>query len=242
MYLLTQTPGRFLLEPDRRIYIHMDEPRSKIQELRREYEGAPLRRTELAATPMDQFSRWFGESVASGMREPNAFTLSTLGLDGIPTSRTLLMKDYDASGVRFFTNYESRKAREMAAHPAVAILFFWKEVERQVHFRGRVEKTSREASEAYFFSRPYGSRIGAWASLQSQEIPDRAWLEERVAALEKQYPDTCAPDCVPLPDYWGGYLLVPESVEFWQGQSDRKHDRFLYTRDGADWKAARLSP
>ncbi len=220
----------------------MEEPRSKIQQLRRDYQGAPLRRADLASDPMDQFAAWFAESVASGMREPNAFTLATIGLDGIPTSRTLLMKDYDASGVRFFTNYESRKAREMAAQPGVAMLFFWKEVERQVHFRGRVEKTSREASEAYFFSRPYGSRIGAWASRQSAEIPDRAWLEERVAELEKQFPDTGEPDCVPLPDFWGGYCLHPTSVEFWQGQSDRKHDRFLYTLAGADWKVARLSP
>lgn len=220
----------------------MDQPLSQIHELRRDYRGAPLRRADLAGNPMDQFALWFAEAVESGMREPNAFTLSTIGLDGIPTARTLLMKDYDQDGVRFFSNYESRKAREMEANPRISMLFFWKELERQVHFRGSVGKTSREASEAYFFTRPYGSRIGAWASKQSQEIPDRAWLEERVAALEKQYPDTGAPDCVPLPDFWGGYLLVPESVEFWQGQSDRKHDRLIYSRDGSDWKVARLSP
>lgn len=191
---------------------------------------------------MQQFAAWFGDAVASGMREPNAFTLSTIGLDGIPTARTLLMKDYDHGGVRFFSNYESRKAREMAANPRISMLFFWKELERQVHFRGSVEKTDREASEAYFFTRPYGSRIGAWASKQSEVIPDRAWLESRVAELEQRYPDTGAPDCVPLPDFWGGYLLVPESVEFWQGQSDRKHDRLVYTRSGSDWKVDRLSP
>ena len=211
--------------------------------MRRDYRAASLRRADLSASPAAQFARWFEEAVAAGLREPNALVLATLGLDGLPNSRTVLMKDFGEEGVTFFTNYESRKGRELAANPAASLTFFWRELERQVHVRGRVDKTSREESRAYFFSRPYESRIGAWASTQSAAIPDRAWLDRRAAEFEAQYPDNGQPDGVPLPYFWGGYRVVPESVEFWQGGAGRKHDRFLYRRDGTEgWTIERLSP
>lgn len=210
--------------------------------MRRDYRTASLRRADLDASPIVQFARWFGEAVASGLREPNAFVLATAGLDGLPNARTVLMKAFGEDGLTFFTNYASRKGRELEASPGAAASFLWKELERQVHIRGRVEKTSREESRDYFFSRPYESRIGAWASEQSAAIPDRAWLDRRAVEFEAKHPDTGAPDCVPLPDFWGGYRLLAESVEFWQGQPGRKHDRFLFRKDGQSWTAERLSP
>ena len=170
-------------------------------------------------------------------------SLSTLGLDGLPNSRVLLMKDFSEAGITLYTNYTSRKAAELEASPGASALFFWKELERQVRLRGPVEKTSREDSEAYFFTRPYESRIGAWVSTQSEVIPNRAWLDLRTEEFRAKYPDTGAPDCVPLPDFWGGYRIAPATVEFWQGRPGRKHDRFLYRRDdGGGWKIERLSP
>jgi len=210
--------------------------------LRRDYRSEPLDREALDDCPVRQFATWFDQAVAAEIREPNAMTLSTVGLDGAPGSRTVLMKDFSDDRVTFYTNYESRKAGEIESQPAVALLFFWKELERQVHVRGRAEKTSREDSRHYFFSRPYESRIGAWASRQSETIPDREWLERRVAEFEARYPDTGEPDCVPLPDFWGGYLVRPLSVEFWQGQPGRKHDRFLYEAGENGWSIHRLSP
>lgn len=216
---------------------------SSIAELRCEYHAATLSRADLAESPIQQFAAWFDEAVKAGIREPNALTLSTIGLDGMPNSRTLLMKDFSEAGVTIYTNYTSRKGRELEAAPVAALLFLWKELERQVHVRGRVEKTSREDSQAYFFSRPYASRIGAWASRQSTVIPDRKWLEDRAVEFEQRYPDTGAADCVPLPEFWGGYRVIPETVEFWQGQPGRKHDRFIYLRTGdGSWQIDRLSP
>ncbi len=211
--------------------------------MRRDYHSAGLRRADLAASPIGQFARWFDEAVASGVPEPNAFVLATIGLDRLPNARTVLMKAFGEGGLTFFTNYASQKGRELEAHPVAAASFLWKKLARQVHVRGRVEKTSREESRDYFCSRPYESRIGAWASEQSATIPDRSWLDRRAAEFEAKHPDTGAPDCVPLPDFWGGYRLVPESVEFWQGQPGRKHDRLVYRRDdGGEWGVDRLSP
>lgn len=222
----------------------MTDPAStSVAELRCEYHLATLDRGDLDDSPIRQFATWFEAAVKAGIREPNALTLSTIGLDGLPTSRTLLMKDFSEAGVTIYTNYTSRKGRELEVAPVAALLFLWKELERQVHVRGRVEKTSREDSQAYFFSRPYASRIGAWASQQSTVIPNRQWLDDRAAEFEERYPETGAPDCVPLPDFWGGYRIVPESVEFWQGQPGRKHDRFIYQRTGdGGWSIDRLSP
>ncbi len=219
-----------------------DSIQKSIADMRREYRAGTLTPADLAASPIHQFEKWFDEAVKSEIREPNAMTLCTVGLDGIPNARTVLMKDFGDHGVTFYTNYESRKGREIAAHPEASVLFFWKELERQVHVRGTVEKTSHEDSEAYFFSRPYDARIGAWASQQSRKINGREWLEKRVEDYEAEYPDDGTPECVPLPEFWGGYHLQPVTVEFWQGQPGRKHDRFVYSLESSDWNIARLSP
>ncbi|MEM1441192.1 MAG: pyridoxamine 5'-phosphate oxidase [Verrucomicrobiota bacterium] len=213
-----------------------------IADMRQEYRAGTLNIDDLAESPIAQFEKWFDEAVKSEIREPNAMTLCTVGEDGIPNARTVLMKGFGEEGVTFYTNYESRKGREVTAHPEASVLLFWKELERQVHVRGRVSKASHANSEAYFFSRPYDARIGAWASEQSQKIPDREWLDRRVADFEAKYPDDGTPTCVPLPDFWGGFHLEPVSVEFWQGQPGRKHDRFLYSREGDGWGISRLSP
>ncbi len=220
-----------------------DSVQDTLARMRQDYRAARLNRADLAATPMEQFSIWFDQAVRADILEPNALTLSTLGLDGLPNSRVLLMKDFSEAGITLYTNYTSRKAAELEASPGASALFFWKELERQVRLRGPVEKTSREDSEAYFFTRPYESRIGAWVSTQSEVIPNRAWLDLRTEEFRAKYPDTGAPDCVPLPDFWGGYRIAPATVEFWQGRPGRKHDRFLYRRDdGGGWKIERLSP
>lgn len=219
-----------------------DSIRQSIAEMRQDYRAGTLTPADLADSPIDQFAKWFDEAIKSQIREPNAMTLCTLGEDGIPNARTVLMKDFSDQGVTFYTNYGSRKGREIAAHPGASVLFFWKELERQVHVRGQVGKTSTADSESYFFSRPYDARIGAWASQQSRKIPGRKWLEDRVAEFEAKYPDDGTPNCVPLPDFWGGYRLEPVTVEFWQGQPGRKHDRFIYSLEGADWSISRLSP
>lgn len=213
-----------------------------IAAMRRDYRAGTLHRADLHPSPIEQFAIWFHEAVQSEIREPNAMTLCTLGEEGIPNARTVLMKDFSAAGVTFYTNYESRKGREIAVHPGASLLFFWKELERQVHVRGHVAKTSRADSEAYFFSRPYDARIGAWASQQSREIQDRNWLADRVAEFETKYPDEGTRDCVPLPDFWGGYRLEPVTVEFWQGQPGRMHDRFLYSHANNAWSISRHSP
>lgn len=211
--------------------------------MRLDYGAHSLRRADLEEAPVAQFSKWFAEAVASGMPEPNAVILATIGLDGLPNSRTVLMKDFGEAGLTFFTNYESRKGRELEARPVASLTFLWKELERQVQVRGRVVKTSREESETYFRSRPYESRIGAWASSQSSVIPDRTWLERRAHEFETLHPDNGTADDVPLPDFWGGFRVEPESVEFWQGQPGRKHDRFLYRKnEKGTWAIERLSP
>jgi len=219
-----------------------DPVQPSLAELRWDYASGSLHHEDLEGSPLEQFRSWFDDAVDAGIREPNAMTLSTVGLDGGPVARTVLMKDYTDEGVTFFTNYSSRKGREIARTPRASLLFFWRELERQVQIRGAVEMISGEESDQYFFSRPYDSRIGAWASLQSEEIPGREWLDDRVREYEDRYPDTGEPDCVPRPDFWGGYRLRPESLEFWQGQPGRKHDRFLYRAGAEGWEITRLSP
>jgi pyridoxamine 5'-phosphate oxidase len=219
-----------------------DSLRQSVAAMRQEYGCSQLFRADLDVSPFRQFERWFAQAVAAEVREANAMTLATVGLDGMPKARTVLMKDCDDRGLTFFTNYESNKGRELAARPAAALLFFWRELERQVHFRGSVERIPAQESEAYFFSRPYESRIGAWASRQSEVIPDRSWLETRFQEYRDKFPDTGAADAVPLPDFWGGYRLTPLTVEFWQGQPSRQHDRFLYRRGEENWTIQRLSP
>jgi pyridoxamine 5'-phosphate oxidase len=212
-----------------------------IAAVRKEYTRAGLREEDLAPDPFAQFETWFAEAQAAGIEEPTAFTLATATPDGMPSARTVLLKGCDRRGLVFYTNYESAKAADLADNPRAAVLFFWKELQRQVRMAGTVERTSPEESEAYFRSRPLGSRLGATVSPQSQPIPDRAWIEQRFAELEARY---AAPDAVvPLPDFWGGYRVIPATWEFWQGRENRLHDRLRYVPDGTGgWRIERLAP
>jgi len=206
--------------------------------MREEYGSRELRRKDLSNDPMVQFEQWFAEAREAQLHEPNAMTLSTLGLDGFPASRTVLMKSFDSTGIVFYTNYGSAKAQEINATPKVAILFPWLLLERQVHIEGRVEKVSDEESLQYFISRPRESQIGAWASDQSTVIASRELLLTKMKELEEKF---FGKD-IPLPPFWGGYRIIPQSVEFWQGGKGRVHDRFLYTREEKGWGVERLSP
>ncbi|KVV39142.1 pyridoxamine 5'-phosphate oxidase [Burkholderia ubonensis] len=211
-----------------------------LADLRINYSRASLDEADAAPNPFTQFDRWFKEALDAKLPEPNTMTLATVGENGRPSARIVLIKGVDERGFVFFTNYESRKGRDLAAHPYAALLFYWIELERQVRVEGRIEKTSAEDSDRYFASRPLGSRIGAWASDQSAVIDSRATLEAREKAVSERYGDD-----PPRPPHWGGYRLVPDSLEFWQGRPSRLHDRLLYTRDDAaphGWTISRLSP
>lgn len=210
----------------------------EIHQLRRDYRRDPLKESLLKADPFAQFGIWFEEAVAAGIVEPNAMSLGTADGQGRVSCRTVLLKGVDERGFVFFTNYGSRKAQQIAANPNAALLFPWIPMERQVEVAGTVEKISEAESLEYFLSRPFGSRIGAWVSDQSAVIPSRDVLVDRFDELKKQYAD----GNVPKPGGWGGYRLLPRTIEFWQGGADRLHDRFLYTRDGAAWRIERLSP
>lgn len=189
--------------------------------------------------PFVQFDMWFEEAKASELTLPEAVALATATSDGRPSVRMVLVKQCGQDGFVFFTNLESRKVDELAENPRAALLFHWKSLGRQVRIEGTVEAVSDEASRAYFDSRPRGSRLSAWASPQSKKIPDRAFLEDRVAELDRKYPE----DDVPLPDFWGGYRVIPDQFEFWVNRDDRLHDRFLYVRQGdGAWKRALLAP
>ncbi|HEF4743694.1 TPA: pyridoxamine 5'-phosphate oxidase [Burkholderia multivorans] len=211
-----------------------------LADLRINYSRASLDEADAAPDPFAQFDRWFNEALAAKLPEPNTMTLATVGADGRPSARIVLVKGVDERGFVFFTNYESRKGRDLAAHPYAALLFYWIELERQVRIEGRVEKTSADESDRYFASRPIGSRIGAWASEQSAVIDSRATLEAREKAFSERYGDD-----PPRPPHWGGYRVVPDTLEFWQGRPSRLHDRLVYTRDAAaphGWTISRLSP
>ena len=210
-----------------------------IEDMRREYMRAELTEDAAAADPVRQLAAWLEEAAAAGVTEPNAMTLATASADGVPSARMVLLKGVDDRGLVFYTNYGSRKGDELAANPRAALVLYWAPLERQVRVEGRVEKVPREESAAYFASRPRGSRLGALASPQSAVVVGRSVLEERLAELEAAHPS----DDVPLPANWGGYLVVPEVVELWQGRPNRLHDRLRYRADGrGGWIRERLAP
>lgn len=217
--------------------------------LRISYTLGTLREEDLLATPLDQFRAWFAEAVDSGLQEPNAMVLATADGEGRPSTRTVLLKDVDERGFVFYTNLESRKSRELSANPAASCLFPWLSLHRQVVVVGRAELVGRDEVEEYFHSRPHGSQLGAWTSRQSTVIDGRSELDQRHAALEREYPEGVD---VPVPDFWGGWLIRPETVEFWQGRVSRLHDRLQFRRRDlgghgdlaapSHWVVERLSP
>lgn len=211
-----------------------------IADIRTQYSQKSLSEADVLPDAIAQFEKWWDEVIHSQITEPNAMTLATASLDGVPDARIVLLKGVSQEGFTFFTNYESQKGQQLAQNPRACLVFFWKELERQVRIRGVVSKVSKEESEAYFFSRPEGSQIGACASPQSRVIADRQELESRVQALEEAVKKRHK---IEKPDYWGGYILKPESLEFWQGRPNRLHDRILYTlQDKGDWLIQRLAP
>lgn len=209
-----------------------------IAALRREYTKDILKKEDLCQNPLEQFSIWFKEAQNAEALEPNAMSLSTVSPSGKPSSRIVLLKGISESRLKFFTNYKSEKARHLEQNPWVSINFFWAELERQVRIEGKVEKTTEEESDAYFESRPEGSKLGAWASPQSEIIESREMMEESHHTLEAEFKGKP----VPRPPHWGGFNIIPERVEFWQGRASRLHDRFVYTLENGAWKIDRLAP
>lgn len=210
-----------------------------LPDIRKDYRMATLDEKDVNSNPFAQFEKWFGEILHSGIAEPNAMTLATATKKGHVSARIVLLKGFDSAGFYFYTNYESKKANQINENPAGALVFFWKELERQVRIEGRITRSDGQNSDAYYQSRPEKSRISAWASPQSQVIPDRAHLEDRVKRTEEQFKDSS----LTRPPFWGGYLLQPALFEFWQGRGDRLHDRIQYLSDaGGTWKIQRLAP
>jgi pyridoxamine 5'-phosphate oxidase len=210
-----------------------------LSEIRREYSQQGLCEEEADSDPIRQVRVWIDQALAAQLPEPNAMTLATSTPDGRPAARTVLLRGCDERGFAFYTNYDSRKGQELEANPRAALVLYWAELERQVRVEGRVEKVSAAESDAYFQTRPFESRLGAWASRQSSVIPDRSFLEREMESLLARYAD----GDVPRPPHWGGYRVVPEAIEFWKGRPGRLHDRLLYLRqEGGGWKRMRLSP
>lgn len=209
-----------------------------MKSLRREYARDGLVEDQMKDDAIGQFSLWFQQAIKTEEHEANAMSLATVDPGGRPSSRIVLLKGFDEEGFRFFTNYESRKGKELSRNPHAALCFFWPVLERQVRIEGKAEKVSREESEDYFRSRPRLSKLGAWASNQSSEVPSREQLEETMEQLQKKFEGSE----IPVPGYWGGFLLRPERIEFWQGRPGRLHDRILYSRNESGWDISRLAP
>ena len=209
----------------------------RIADLRQEYMRAGLSEKDAAADPFQQFDRWFQDTLQAELALPNAMTLATATAAGRPSARAVLLKGVDAGGFVFYTNYASRKARELAENPYAALVFTWTDLERQVRIEGTIEKVSAGESDAYFDSRPLGSRLGAWASPQSEVLPDNLTLAATLARIVLRYGTH-----PPRPPHWGGYRVEPQAIEFWQGRKNRLHDRLLYTRQDGGWKIVRLAP
>lgn len=209
-----------------------------ISNLREEYTQAGLSRASLLSNPFEQFELWFRQAQQAQLAEPNAMSLATASAQSAPTLRTVLLKYFDDSGFIFFTNYSSNKARDISDNPQVALMFPWVALERQVVIQGRAEKISTAESLRYFTSRPTGSQLGAWVSHQSSVITGRKVLEMKLAQMKQKFRD----GKIPMPDFWGGYRVVPEKIEFWQGRPSRLHDRFLYSRQDSQWHIDRLAP
>jgi len=218
----------------------MSRPVTDPAQLRSEYKRAALDERDVDRDPFAQFARWFDEAIAAGAAEPNAMTLATVDPDGRPSARIVLLKGLDPRGFVFYTNQSSRKGQALAAEARAALLFFWVDLERQVRLEGTVETVGAAEADAYFASRPRASQVGAWASPQSAPMPDRAALERRYDDAARRFDATSAP--IPRPPHWGGYRLVPDRFEFWQGRRSRLHDRIAYEKNAAQWTIGRLAP
>lgn len=212
--------------------------RADVASLRNEYAKMELDEKSCDASPFIQFENWFDEAVMTELLEPNALVLSTATPEGVPSQRTVLLKGFDDVGFTFYTNYQSRKAKEIASNPSVNVLFPWYALERQIIITGSVQKVSRDISEKYFHSRPRGSQLGAYVSNQSEELTDRTVLEEKLAVVEKEFEGKE----IPLPEDWGGYQIIPNRFEFWQGRKSRLHDRIQYQLENGVWTISRLAP
>ncbi len=210
-----------------------------LSDLRQSYSKGSFSEEDLLPTPFEQFEQWFQQALDSQLEEPNAMCLATVASDGQPSTRIVLLKGFSEQGLVFYTNYESRKARELEATGKVAANFLWLPLQRQVNVTGHVERVSKAKSLKYFLSRPFGSQLGAWSSPQSKVITSRSVLEMKLDQMKRKF----AEGKVPLPDHWGGYRIIPDSFEFWQGRPNRLHDRFVYRRgDDGSWQAERLAP
>lgn len=210
-----------------------------ISELRKEYSRATLDISNILPDPIKQFEKWFNEALKAGVSEPNAMHLATVNTEGKPSSRIVLLKGIEDNKLVFYTNYQSRKGRELENNPACAVTFFWPDIERQVRFEGVATRVTQEMSDTYFQSRPRGSQVGAWSSPQSSIINDRVILEERVQQIEKRFGTS---KVLPRPHQWGGYAIDPLLIEFWQGRANRLHDRIEFVKSDGAWKIHRLAP
>lgn len=218
--------------------VEINEITEELRVMRRVHDETGLRRDQLQDDPFQQFGTWMQDAIDAGLELPNAMTVATADAEGRPSARVTLLKGFDADGFVFYTNYQSRKGQDLAVNPHVALVFYWHDLGRQVRVEGRVEPVSEEESVDYFESRPLGSRIGAWASPQSQQIADRSELESLMEQAEERFRS----GEVPKPPHWGGYRVIPERIEFWKGRPNRLHDRFVFEPDGDGWKVIRIAP